>query len=184
MEYKMRRSHLIQRLETPWELLNCEINPFSFGGGMKNGGFTDEAMKMLSKVTSFDYMGSAEFEFGKVPETLSSIFNSLSEFTTKKIEVSFKAQKWGETEICKGKAPVWIICKKEDIEEVKERIEYYAITDYNTNQYTTKEMVFLNSSLAGHKEKLQGWLELDNGFMFFSKEEMFDNFVQLFDMKI
>ncbi|GAG28762.1 unnamed protein product, partial [marine sediment metagenome] len=175
----MRRSNLIQRLETPWELLNCEINPFSFGGGYKNGGFTEEAMKLLSQVTSFDYMGSAEFEFGKVPKTLAAMLENSREYTLLNIEVNFKASKFGETDVDEGKAPVWIICKGEDADEVEKRIRYYAVTDYNNPPYVTKEMVFLNSALAGHREKLKGWFELDNGYMFFSDKEMFENFAKM-----
>ena len=72
----LKESWLIQRLERPrtFKVQGKAVdNPFSFGGGYKNGGLTDEAMDLIRPIMSFDYMGAAEFEFGAVPETLSKI---------------------------------------------------------------------------------------------------------------
>jgi hypothetical protein len=40
--------------------------------------------------------------------------------------------------------------------------------------------VLLDAALAGEDERTCGWLELDNGFMFFTDKEMFDKAVVLF----
>jgi hypothetical protein len=69
-------SYLIQRLEEPWGgMAQFKDNPFSFGGGLRNGGLSQEAMDLIRGIWSFDYMGSAEFEFGAVPEALNAIAN-------------------------------------------------------------------------------------------------------------
>lgn len=61
---------LIQRLVEPRKDANPIIgsNPFVFGGGLKNGGLSDEATKLLDPLFGYDYMGSAEFEFGALPK--------------------------------------------------------------------------------------------------------------------
>src|SRR3972149_3511420 len=66
----MKTPYYIQRLGKPYS-----TTPFSFGGGLINGGLADEAMKMLDSIFSFDYMGSAEFEWGAVPTALQSLAN-------------------------------------------------------------------------------------------------------------
>ncbi|KKL26470.1 hypothetical protein LCGC14_2394990, partial [marine sediment metagenome] len=75
----MQRTYLIQRLHKPHQIGGNEdfkklVNCFSFGGGLKDGGLSDEAMKLIIKIWRFDYMGSAEFEWGAVPESLSNVF--------------------------------------------------------------------------------------------------------------
>ena len=73
---EMKRTYLIQRLEKPRTLkiagVELKDNPFSFGGGLRNGGLSKDATDLLRPLFSFDYMGAAEFEFGAVPEALSS----------------------------------------------------------------------------------------------------------------
>ena len=71
----MERSWLVQRLGKPYKrgLLGGKDNPFSFGGGFKNGGLSDEAMDLIRGIWSFDYMGAAEYEFGAVPAALNTI---------------------------------------------------------------------------------------------------------------
>ncbi len=49
----MSRSRLIQRLNKPTGF----TNPFAFGAGHPTGGLSDEAMKLLNSIFSFDYMG-------------------------------------------------------------------------------------------------------------------------------
>jgi hypothetical protein len=74
LQEKMKRTWLVQRLQkpAPMSIKGKDIsNLFSFGGGFRNGGLTDEAMALLKNVFSFDYMGSAEFEWGAVPQALS-----------------------------------------------------------------------------------------------------------------
>ena len=58
------RPYLIQRLEKSKNY----VNPFSFGGGLVNGGLSKDAMSLLKPIFSFDYMGSAEFDFGVLPK--------------------------------------------------------------------------------------------------------------------
>ena len=100
----MKRSYLIQRLNKPIKiegnglLATLQKNPISFGGGLRNGGFPQKAMDILRKVFEFDYMGSAEFEYGAVPEALAAIQDSKT-LVTKEIEVDFIYKDWREMKL-------------------------------------------------------------------------------------
>lgn len=64
---------LIQRLKKAYgndSVLTTISAAFAFGGGLRDGGLSKEAMQLLSQLWSFDYMGSSEFEWGAVPAAL------------------------------------------------------------------------------------------------------------------
>ncbi len=168
----MDRSWLIQRLNKPYKVENDMTklaNAFSFGGGLVNGGLSKEAMALLSPLFTFDYMGSAEFEFGVVPETLSKIFKNRKQYVDFTMAVKYKFKEWKTKETKTGTHDVFIICNKEDKDEVVERISKFAKESY----HDTKEVISFDSALADakYKERLIGWLELDNGYMFFKDRE-------------
>ena len=73
---EMNKTWLIQRLLKPTGV----ENPFSFGGGQIRGGFSKEIYPKLMKVFDFDYMGSAEFEYGDVPKAFGRMFEAREEF--------------------------------------------------------------------------------------------------------
>ena len=184
----MKRSYLIQRLEKPIKsdgsLLSKISNAFSFGGGLVNGGFSKEAMNILNSIFSFDYMGSAEFEYGAVPKALSKIFEDKT-IVAKEITVGYKYKDWKSRKELAGSNTVFIICPKEDLKEVCKRIQVYGNREYRRDtEYDTKERVCLDEALAkGSESRTCGWLELDNGYFFFTDKEMFENVCKLFGIK-
>lgn len=118
----MKNSYLIQRLRKPYG----RDNPFSFGGGLRNGGLSDEAMDILRGVFSFDYMGAAEFEFGAVPKALQGIAKDADQFVAfsftiplKKVEKDWRDKSMDEPD---GDAVIYTICSRSDAKEVKSRI--------------------------------------------------------------
>jgi len=164
----MKDSYLIQRLHKSesWSIKGKVLdNPFSFGGGLKNGGLTTKALDLLRDIFSFDYMGAAEFEFGAVPAAL-----------------SFLTDQWVKKNGVSGEINgIYYVCPKPYEEEVKKRIEFFkAKQKYG---YDTKSLVLLYESLQPdsfeYVKKNVGWLELDNGYAFFTDKEMFDKFITL-----
>lgn len=161
-------SWLVQRLETPFKgtgILGGKDNPFSFGGGYKNGGLTDNGMDLLRDIFAFDYMGSAEFEFGAVPEAFAFLARATLAASTFTI----------------GDTPIYVLAPAEWLSEVEARIREFA-KDYGEDCYRLKEGTRLHAKLQGDKytERINGWLELDNGFMFFTDREMWEQTCKLF----
>ena len=75
----MKNVYYVQRLKKP----TGAVNPFSFGGGLINGGLHPAAIEMLKNVFSFDYMGAAEFEWGAVPTAIKALFSDETTISSK-----------------------------------------------------------------------------------------------------
>jgi len=176
----MIKSYLIQRLRKPCNSKNETLaNAFAFGGGLPNGGIPKEGMVLLKEIFSFDYMGSAEFEFGAVPKALSKIANNFENLIGFTIHAPYEYKHWDEVKCDKGIKQIHIICEKEQRDEVVKRIKNFAKKDCYGD---TKEAVRLNENLAKEDDDIRGWLEIDNGYFFFSDKEMFDKTCILFDI--
>lgn len=186
-----RSSYLIQRLKKPWG----DPGVFTFGGGYRYGGLTEDAFKLLNKIFSFDYMGAAEFEFGAVQKSLKCITDYM--IADKAAIGTFKI----------NKVPVYYICHSLEESEVKTRIKDLATGKYFKDGNRTKEAVFLNDAIEARDpevfikkhpingftyktpedvEKQRnfylnyiGWIDLDNDFMFFVDVTAFVRFVKL-----
>jgi len=174
----MENSYLVQRLKAPFPkdkpMAKC-AGAFTFGGGLVNGGMSKQAMELISTIFRFDYMGSAEFEWGAVPEVLTIIFKNAKQYKTFEIET-----KHGN---------VYLFCREEWKDEVEKRIKAWAINSRN-NEFYTKESVMLKDGLIKkyswddsdipEHSLIKGWLELNNGYFFSVDKTMFDKFVSLF----
>ena len=168
MKTNLKHTYLVQRLCKPRHESVAEA--FSFGGGFKNGGFSDEAMNLLRPVFSFDYMGSAEFEFGAVPEFFSKLVQHREEYD------------FFETDV--NNTTIYIMGKKEFKDETIQRVQDLA---HKKSNHPTKEAVGLDTATGLNKyvkqsdNRFVGWLELDNTFAFFCDKEVFEKFKALFN---
>lgn len=184
MTDEMKSSWLVQRLDKPTtgrSVLGAD-NPFAFGGGLRNGGLSDEAMGLLREVFSFDYMGAAEFEFGAVPEALDGMAKDHHLLTSDRAEVDLTtlAPDFRDKTTYTGTAPVYVIARKAHVEEAKRRICEWAERGYSSR---LKEATHLDMALRPGRpdwHRTEGWLELDNGFFFFTSETMFRGVADLF----
>ncbi len=170
----MEKVWLVQRLRKPFE--DGSANPFAFGAIGMYGGLT-EVLKLVSKIFLFDYMGSAEFEWGAVPKALERIWN---DNTKKAFEITVKTKE-GKT------GTVYVICGEVITNDVAEWIKRKAYDNYD-KLCRTKEGVLLQDAINNFGKEDEnlfgvcGWLELDNGFFFFTNKEMFENTKKLFGM--
>lgn len=185
----MMESFDIQRLTKPF-LRNGEPmpNPFSFGGGLRDGGLSEDAMKLLAPIFDFDYMGAAEFEFGALPKALDRMVKSesgsLAAFsvdvkTGKTKTYPFKEEKDG---VCAD--TVYVVCPEAWCAEVKDRIQKFARAERTLR---TRESVGLERSIrekaAGNEPRYLGWIEINNGYMFFLDKDMWLKVLELFGVK-
>ncbi len=148
---------------------------------MRNGGLSDDAMDLLRKILSFDYMGSSEFEWGAVPQAFAFIAKQASEQNIVTGEISVREQ------------PVYYLCPKQYEEEVKKRIKSLGDNEHSKD-FCLKERCGLedylradeiarirkNKNVAEYYRKNVGWIELDNGFMFFVDKNMYEQVCNLF----
>lgn len=182
----MDQTYLIQRLEKPRNLGQFKDNPFSFGGGYKNGGLSDDAMDLIRPIFSFDYMGSAEFEFGAVPEALNKVANSANAGDLRGfrfvLPLSQVEKNWRDKsdDIPEGTAEIYVLCPNDMVRDVQAVITTLATDERN---YRLKESARLAAALRPVTEydtDVCGWLELDNGFFFFTDKEMWEQTCKLF----
>lgn len=155
---KFTQPYLIQRLQKALG----KANPFSFGGGYKNGGLSDEFMSFLVGIFSFDYMGAAEFEFGALPEAFQEMAKSMEE---KKL-------------IAYTHHGVHIISR----EDMKADIQDWIDLAKETPGFYTKEFVGLHEAIKGERDFI-GWVDLDNAYIFFINEAAFVKMADLFGLK-
>jgi len=178
----MEKSYLIQRLEQP---TGC-INPFSFGGG--GGRMDKKAMVMLAEVWSWVYMGSAEFEYGAVPEAFTKMegVDVVADSFVVPYKYEFMGWKDAPRQTFEGEKQVFYLCIEEQEDEVKERLKAWAKKE--PGHGATRERICFNEGLADVPEDISrgtvGWFELDNGFFFFSDEKMWRALCKLLEVKI
>lgn len=193
----MKRSQLVQRLKAPIDDLDVfGDNPFINAGGVRNWGLSTEAMRLLKGIVILDYMGAAEFEWGAVPKGLTEVANHAEEnaligfvlyIPLAEVERTFFEE---ENDPPDGNGTVWVICRKEDAQEVSRRIRAWAAEDNDLHgknsddpQWSLKEPTLLNAALRpspSWPSNICGWLELNNGFFFFTNEAMYDKVHKLF----
>lgn len=184
---EMKRSWLVQRLKKPYrtDTILGKDNPFAFGGGLRNGGMSGEAMDLLRGLFAFDYMGAAEFEWGAVPEALNGLARAKDltafgfSFPLAKVAKDFRDKGADPT----GDASLYVLCRDPHAAEVQKRIKGWAAKPYGD----LKESTRLSSTLRPATEwdgEVCGWLELNNGFFFFTDREMWEGTARLFGVVV
>lgn len=167
----LRSSWLVQRLEEPIKG-SVGTNIFAFGGGLKNGGMSNEAMKLLNGIFEFDYMGSAEFEFGIVASCFQFFAKNQADLVT------------GEVEVMPKKPLVYYICHKDHKDQVVERIKLLATNPPRSKEYIGLDSHYKAASKSlGSPSSVKGWLDCSNGFLFFIDKEMCEKTCKLFAVK-
>lgn len=164
----MKTSRLIQRLNPPRK----SDNPFAFGGGMHNGGLSDDAMDLLRGIFSFDCMGAAEFEWGAVPKALDTIAQHGEQLTA-----------WS-SEVIPGQH-VYGICHEDHVADVIGRVSVWAHQRYPREHLEPIHLALvLDPGEDRYVPETCGWLELDNGFFFFTDKAMFEATARLFGVDV
>lgn len=172
-QYMRHESYLVQRLNPSLGggQMGALAEAFSFGGGLRNGGISKDAMSLLRPLFSFDYMGSAEFEFGAVPDAL----NRIAERAGK--------GRLGWTSFELDGTQLWVIADSDDLEEAERRVRSWALP--HGERPRMKESTHLDGVLSGEEwVRVRGWLELDNGWFAFADRPMFEGVARLFGMDV
>lgn len=182
---ELERSWLVQRLGKPRAGRLAEIGEvFSFGGGLKNGGLSDDAMSLVREIWTFDYMGAAEFEFGEVPKALTKIAQAQLNAWTFAIPLSDVPANWRDKAKTKGEgeATIYALAPVGYESDLERRVHGWA-TDSHYDEFRLKEPTKLSAALRPVEDwdrDTCGWLELNNGFLFFTDKEMWQKACSLF----
>lgn len=183
---ELRRSWLVQRLTQPSHRNGIfgKDTPFSFGGGLLNGGLSSAAMELLRGIFAFDYMGAAEFEFGAVPEALEAMAKADLVAFSFDISLSEVEANWRDKSktVPSGDATIYVLAPAEWVVEIERRIRAWAAGSHD-DELRLKESTRLSSALRPMEEwdrDTCGWLEISNGYMFFTDEAMWQKTCALF----
>jgi len=108
----------------------------------------------IDSLINFEYMGSAEFEFGALPESLNRIIGEWKNFDV--FETSLKDSDGGS---------VFVICKKTSKSEVEK-----CLIELSEKKHRTKEISYFQEYLNGkHKTdryiRTRLWWDIDNDWM-------------------
>jgi len=172
---KMENSRLVQRLTKP---KGHPPNPFTFGGGYKNGGLSDEAFDIIREIFDFEYMGAAEYEFGALPKAFQKVGKLNPEKNYVGVTMPIKSKNADE---------IYILCHKDWVDEIKNRITQWYKDEYSPSITRVKRGVHLKPRLEEDREYFKdtvGWFELNNGFFFFIDRDMFENTSKLIGVEV
>lgn len=177
----------IQRLDPPYGGYGVasQGNPFSFGGGYPNGGLSKEAFALVSQCWNYDYMGSAEFEFGALPKSWKRIQDKSDNYITGSCEVKAIGNDYSQpkkTVRNTQNATVWYFCHKDDEAELKEWLAKFA--NEVKHDFSSKERIgFGDAILRPDKRRTRGWHDIENDYLFFTDKEMFDTMCRVLEIE-
>jgi hypothetical protein len=163
----MRTPWLIQRMQKSYLDFQSIIRGFGRDGG-------NESRKLIKTFVQFDYMGSAEFEFGALPKAFDEMEKGIKQYA----QFQFKLGPG-------GKHTIYVICKTVDKQEVIKFIQ-----DEFEKPHHMQEWTYFRESLgegdpkyiSEYKQYTLGWFDICNHFMFFKDKTMFDRFVNFYGL--
>ncbi len=183
--------YLVQRLLPPTESKFGGVRVdqvFAFGGG--GSGLSEKAWAIIKDLWTFDYMGASEFEWGAFPKSVEKFLKHKRISFSIDIKAKDIGDSYERAYPRKGAPPppekkdgkVFIICREDQKDFVEDVIRLYA-KGKHYEYINTKEAVLLDSALdpiGEDKRRVCGWYELQNGFFFFTDEQMFERVRQVF----
>ena len=173
----MKNTFLVQRLCAPVQTKDNLLS--KFGGAALQ--LSEEAWELLDPIFRIDHMGSAEFEYGALPNTLKSMAEDRLVAGTMIVESRDIKPVFDAKRRSKEDQTVYYICRSSHGEEVEQRIR-----DLAANRFDLKEpsrFAEALSPLDEREKKYIGWLELDNGFFFFVNPVAWGETRKLFGVK-
>lgn len=141
------KSYLIQR---------CNVNLYNQDGTKNN--FND-----INDLLNYDYMGSAEFEFGALPKSY------------KRIRFNFNKYKVFNTGLKNyNGVPCYVLCKENIKDEVIDNIKELAKGEQRLKEYITFEHHITKSKSSWSKPKENFWWDIGHDFMFWFGQDKND----------
>lgn len=205
----MKDTYLVQTLDKkPRDEFAAKIAQVFGGHGVM---LSKEGWKLIQSVCSLHYMGAAEYEFDTIPKCLTALAKDSAELTTFPLIISRKfikpndnheraqriarQKELAEAKKAGKKAPkakkavtqrtddpvVYVLCRKSDAKDVPGRIVSLAGDKIHLKRGCGFARA-LDPATDYDKESI-GWLELDNGFMFFLGYEEYAGMCRIFNVE-
>lgn len=109
----------------------------------------------------FDYMGSAEFEFGALPKSLNRIRESINDYIV-------------ECPIINS-TPVNVLCKKNNFDDVFDFLELLSKKEHPMMKEQPRFYTFVNNIKSKYPSMdIDHWWDIENDFMFWRKKNGFN----------
>jgi hypothetical protein len=160
---EMRRSWLVQTFSATKTIIdkryagNIRVDSddnslyeTNFGGG--ESGLSVDYMQELNKVVTFDSMGAAEYEFGKLAASVLRIESNLSELIIDEISIDNYS--------------LFVLAKKKDMEDAKDCLMDLVLNSQFERYRQTKSAIYIDRMLVNNTEDKSGGWDIDNDYIF------------------
>lgn len=114
--------------------------------------------KGIDSILSFDYMGSAEFEFGALGESLERVRNKIGEYTYLDVPV--------------GEKVITVFCNNENKAEIKTYLQALVDKTCRTKEFTAFDSYIKDDGYF--KDRFDMWWDIKNDVMFWKKNAEFE----------
>jgi len=127
---------------------------------VQRGKFSDRNWKKgIDSIVEFDYMGSSEFEYGALPESLNKIRENISEYT------------YLDNIVLKGKV-ISVYCKDSQKSEILAYLQDLSDCKFRLQEYSDFD-TYINPSQY-FKSNTDFWWDIQNHLIFWRKNQEFE----------
>jgi hypothetical protein len=184
------RGWLLQVLtEAPQTDWDKGLDKMSFGGG--GSGLTKDAWAIVNKLFGFEYMGSAEFEFGALPKALHAL--SKAELDTSEVIIEarhIERDDWTRTGLAKkkevppypGDTTVYVLSQKGQLDDIKKILKGVADGSHRCKDYHRGKYIF--DPIKPEGRRYIGWLNVqpEEAFIALTDKTTFERVCAVFGM--
>ena len=115
--------------------------------------------KGIDSIVHFHYMGSSEFEWGALPESLGKIRDSINDYTYLDVPIKDKV--------------ITVFCKDSQKNEVKQYLTELSENKWHLQEYSDFDH-YINPS-QNFKSRTDFWWDISNHLMFWRKDAEFES---------
>lgn len=114
--------------------------------------------KGIDSIVHFDYMGSSEFEWGALPESLGKIRDLINDYTYLDVQIKDKV--------------ITVFCKDSQKSEVKQYLTELSENKWHLQEYSDFDN-YINPKFI--KSRTDFWWDISNHLMFWRKDNEFES---------
>ena len=114
--------------------------------------------KGIDSIVHFDYMGSSEFEWGALPESLGKIRDSINDYTYLDVPIKDKV--------------ITVFCKDSQKSEIKQYLTELSENKWHLQEYSDFDN-YINPQFM--KSRTDFWWDISNHLMFWRKDNEFES---------